>query len=94
MNSFALKIKKFLSVFLIFQVLNEHSDEVWYCKFSPNGLKLATGSKDTYVMIWDVDPVKFQLKLRKSFECHHTGNYIFSRDHYRPLINSLLFLNF
>jgi len=55
------------------QILNEHSDEVWFCKFSPNGLKLATGSKDTYVIIWDVDPEKHQLKHRKSFECHPNG---------------------
>lgn len=39
------------------QVLNDHCDEVWYCKFSPDGLKLATGSKDMTVIIWDVDPV-------------------------------------
>ncbi|CAB0035689.1 unnamed protein product [Trichogramma brassicae] len=39
------------------QILNDHCDEVWYCKFSPDGLKLATGSKDMSVIIWDVDPV-------------------------------------
>lgn len=39
------------------QVLNDHCDEVWFCRFSPDGLKLATGSKDTSVIIWDVDPV-------------------------------------
>ena len=40
------------------QILNDHCDEVWYCKFSPDGLKLATGSKDMTVIIWDVDPVR------------------------------------
>ncbi|CRL00165.1 CLUMA_CG013441, isoform A [Clunio marinus] len=55
------------------QVLNEHSDEVWYCKFSPNGLKLATGSKDTFCIIWEVDPERHQLKQIKSFECHANG---------------------
>lgn len=54
-------------------MLNEHSDEVWYCKFSPNGLKLATGSKDTFCIIWDVDPERHQLKQLKSFECHANG---------------------
>lgn len=39
------------------QILNDHCDEVWHCKFSPDGLKLATGSKDMTVIIWDVDPV-------------------------------------
>lgn len=63
-----------LQLFLNYlKVLNDHSDEVWFCKFSPNGLKLATGSKDTYVIIWDVDPEKQLLKQRKSFECHNTG---------------------
>jgi WD repeat-containing protein 26 len=54
-------------------VLNEHSDEVWYCKFSPNGLKLATGSKDTLCIIWDVDPENHQLKQLKAFECQANG---------------------
>ena len=39
------------------QVLTDHCDEVWFCRFSPDGTKLATGSKDTTVMIWNVDPV-------------------------------------
>ena len=39
------------------QVLNKHCDEVWYCKFSPNGTKLATGSKDGTLCVWDVDLV-------------------------------------
>lgn len=39
------------------QTLTEHSDEVWYCKFSPDGTKLATGSKDGYLHIYDVDMV-------------------------------------
>lgn len=57
------------------QVLNEHSDEVWYCKFSPDGLKLATGSKDTTVIIWDVivDPEKSFLKQRRILEGHPNG---------------------
>lgn len=54
-------------------MLNEHSDEVWYCKFSPNGLKLATGSKDTLCIIWDVDPEAHQLKQLKAFDCHANG---------------------
>lgn len=43
------------------QVLNDHCDEVWFCRFSPDGLKLATGSKDSTVIIWDVDPVSISL---------------------------------
>ena len=37
------------------QVLSQHNDEVWYCRFSPDGTKLATGSKDGTLCIWDVD---------------------------------------
>jgi WD40 repeat protein len=40
------------------QTLTEHSDEVWFCKFSPDGTKLATGSKDGYLHIYDVDMVR------------------------------------
>lgn len=49
------------------QVLSNHRDEVWYCKFSPDGLKLATGSKDMNVIIWDVDPVSKRNKAILDF---------------------------
>lgn len=42
------------------QILTEHCNEVWFCKFSNDGTKLATGSKDTTVIIWQVDPVSVQ----------------------------------
>jgi WD40 repeat protein len=40
------------------QTLTDHTDEVWFCKFSPDGTKLATGSKDGNLHIYDVDIVK------------------------------------
>ena len=43
------------------QTLTEHSDEVWFCKFSPDGTKLATGSKDGYLHIYDVDMVRLEM---------------------------------
>ena len=57
----------------LLQVLNEHCDEVWYCKFSPNGLKLATGSKDNSVIIWDVCPNNLVVSHRRSFTGHTYG---------------------
>lgn len=55
------------------QVLNDHCDEVWFCKFSPDGLKLATGSKDTIVIVWDVDPKTNTVKLRRTLDGHTYG---------------------
>ncbi|KPP75265.1 WD repeat-containing protein 26-like, partial [Scleropages formosus] len=55
------------------QILTEHCNEVWFCKFSNDGTKLATGSKDTTVIIWQVDPDTHQLKLLKTLEGHAYG---------------------
>ncbi|KAK7576445.1 hypothetical protein V9T40_012731 [Parthenolecanium corni] len=55
------------------QVLNDHCDEVWFCKFSPDGLKLATGSKDSSIMIWDVDPETLTCRHRKTLDGHTYG---------------------
>jgi WD40 repeat protein len=55
------------------QVLNDHCDEVWYCKFSNNGRKLASGSKDGYLIVWDVDPETYRLTINKTYEDHSCG---------------------
>ena len=55
------------------QVLNDHCDEVWFCRFSPDGMKLATGSKDTTVMIWSVDPEACTLTHLRTLEGHSYG---------------------
>uniref|UniRef100_A0A672T1P7 WD repeat-containing protein 26 n=1 Tax=Sinocyclocheilus grahami TaxID=75366 RepID=A0A672T1P7_SINGR len=55
------------------QILTEHCNEVWFCKFSNDGTKLATGSKDTTVIIWQVEPDSHQLKLLRTLEGHAYG---------------------
>ncbi|KAF3691415.1 WD repeat-containing protein 26 [Channa argus] len=55
------------------QILTEHCNEVWFCKFSNDGTKLATGSKDTTVIVWHVDTDTQQLKLMKTLEGHAYG---------------------
>ena len=39
------------------EILTEHTDEVLCCQFSHKGKLLATGSKDTDIIIWDIDSV-------------------------------------
>lgn len=55
------------------QILKDHCDEVWFCRFSNDGTKLATGSKDTTVIIWDVNPETLELNHRRTFEGHPSG---------------------
>ncbi|ESO84471.1 hypothetical protein LOTGIDRAFT_168706 [Lottia gigantea] len=55
------------------QIINDHCDEVWFCRFSPDGRKLATGSKDGNMIIWDVDFETFELRHRKSYENNSYG---------------------
>lgn len=61
-----------------FQVLNDHCEEVWYCQFSPDGLKLATGSKDMTVIVWEFDPETLELRHGKTLEQHAHGVAFFS----------------
>ncbi|GMM32084.1 hypothetical protein DAMA08_048290 [Martiniozyma asiatica (nom. inval.)] len=44
-----------------------HSDEVWFVKYSPNGKYLATGSKDSKILIFDVED---NYKLYRHFQEH------------------------
>jgi len=55
------------------QILAEHCDEVWFCKWSPNGKYLATGSKDYSVIIWELDPATLQTRHLRVLEGHSYG---------------------
>ena len=37
------------------ETLNHHEDEVWYVQFSHDGTRLATASKDSKAIIWDIE---------------------------------------
>ncbi|RPB03597.1 WD40 repeat-like protein [Choiromyces venosus 120613-1] len=37
------------------EILTDHKDEVWFVQFSNDGTRLATGSKDHTVIIWDLE---------------------------------------
>ena len=71
--------KKLIIYFLkLFQILSEHCEEVYYCRFSPDGLKLASGGKDKNVNIYDFDPVSMMLKFSKSLDRHSHGVAFFA----------------
>ncbi|OQR77272.1 WD repeat-containing protein 26-like [Tropilaelaps mercedesae] len=55
------------------QILSEHSDEVWICVWSHSGLRLATGSKDSTVILWDLCPRTLKLSVRHTLEGHTYG---------------------
>lgn len=52
-----------------FQVLQAHSDEVWFLQFSHNGKYLASASKDQSTIIWEVKG-DGQLSLKHTLKGH------------------------
>lgn len=52
------------------QESDNHKTEVWYCKFSNDGTKLATGGLGGKVKIWDVNPVAQKLTERCTLDCN------------------------
>ncbi|GAU98355.1 hypothetical protein RvY_09513, partial [Ramazzottius varieornatus] len=59
------------------QILGEHCDEVWFCRFSPNGKRLATSSKDSSVIIWDVDLNTYEVKFSKVLEMERENGQVY-----------------
>uniref|UniRef100_UPI00358EBFDD WD repeat-containing protein 26-like isoform X1 n=2 Tax=Myxine glutinosa TaxID=7769 RepID=UPI00358EBFDD len=55
------------------QILTDHCNEVWFCRFSNDGTKLATGSKDSTVIIWQVDQESHKLRVLRALEGHTYG---------------------
>jgi len=53
------------------QILTEHCDEVWFLRFSHDGTKLASGSKDTTVVVWDVS--NEDVRILRTLEGHSYG---------------------
>ena len=47
-------------------------------RFSPDGLRLATGGKDKHVNIYDFDPNTLTLKLARSLDRHNHGVAFFA----------------
>lgn len=52
------------------QELDSHKAEVWHCKFSNDGKKLATGGVGGKVKIWDLDLVQQRLIERCTLDCN------------------------
>lgn len=57
------------------QVFDAHKGEIWLCKFSNNGLKLATGGHGGNIKIWDVDLKNHKLDYKCQLDNHgHSVN--------------------
>lgn len=48
---------------------DNHKSEVWFCQFSHDGLKLATGGVGGRLRIWQLDPIKQELTAKCTLDC-------------------------
>ncbi|CAD5111476.1 DgyrCDS786 [Dimorphilus gyrociliatus] len=55
------------------QLLTDHTDEVWFCRFSPDGNKLATGCKSGQLILWNVDKKRYTVQKWKVLDGHSYG---------------------
>ena len=65
------------------QILEQHTDEVWHVKFSHSGKLLASSSKDTTVIIWEVKSTQVNFTLVHSFIY---SSLFYSNCHYMLMI--------
>ncbi|KAJ8330679.1 hypothetical protein O5D80_001192 [Batrachochytrium dendrobatidis] len=49
-------------------ILEEHTDEVWFLAYSPDGSMLASASKDARAIIWDAQQLKYTFILEEHRE--------------------------
>jgi len=52
------------------QVLDSHNSEVWFCRFSNDGTKLATGGLGGKIKIWNLDNNRRTLVEKCTFDCN------------------------
>lgn len=55
------------------QILSDHAEDVWFCRFSPDGSRLATGAKDGSLIIYDVDKETYRLTRKHSLTGQTNG---------------------
>ncbi|CUS10601.1 unnamed protein product [Tuber aestivum] len=53
------------------EILTDHKDEVWFVQFSNDGTRLATGSKDYTVIIWDLEVISLVVASKDFQPIHH-----------------------
>ncbi|KAF2290682.1 hypothetical protein GH714_014986 [Hevea brasiliensis] len=67
------------------QILEAHSDEVWFLQFSHNGKYLASSSSDQSAIIWEVDTNGVSLKHRLCGHQKHVSSVSWSPDDHQLL---------
>lgn len=55
------------------QILTDSTEDVWFCRFSPDGTKFATGAKDGSLIIYDVDKESYTMKKKHTLAGQNNG---------------------
>ncbi|XP_067943708.1 WD repeat-containing protein 26-like [Watersipora subatra] len=54
-------------------ILNHHDDQVWFCRFSPDGSMLATGCKDGSIIVWEIKQTTNEFNVKYQLKGHDYG---------------------